>query len=218
MSVRVLSKVWEFYPAGGSELLTLLALADWSDDEGFSYPSIASMAKKTRLSSSQARRNLHFLINNNYVHVIGNKNGGAKGSTRLYKINLMYLTTGSSATPALEARASTDVRDDLHRYTVTTSNHASQTVIEPSITTKGFVLPDWVPVIEWNAFVDHRKKLKKPLTEYSMKLAIIKLKEIIDTGHKADDIINETILRGWQSFFAPKGNESHNSDVMDGVL
>ena len=28
MSIRIMSKVWELYPGGGTELLSLLALAD----------------------------------------------------------------------------------------------------------------------------------------------------------------------------------------------
>ena len=56
MSVRVMSLVWDGYPGGGSELLALLALADWSDDDGRCYPSMASIGRKTRLSEKQARR------------------------------------------------------------------------------------------------------------------------------------------------------------------
>ncbi len=46
MSVRVLARVWDGYPGGGSELLTLLALADWSDDDGHCFPSIQKIAEK----------------------------------------------------------------------------------------------------------------------------------------------------------------------------
>ncbi len=58
MAVRVMSIVWESYPGGGSELLALLALADWSDDEGRCFPAIASIAKKRgyRHFRSSARR------------------------------------------------------------------------------------------------------------------------------------------------------------------
>lgn len=48
MSVRIMSLVWENFPAGGSDLLTLLALADWSNDQGGSlHPSIKVVGKKT---------------------------------------------------------------------------------------------------------------------------------------------------------------------------
>jgi hypothetical protein len=218
MSVRVLSKVWEFFPEGGCELLTLLALADWSDDEGLSFPSIASLAKKTRLSSSQARRNVHALINSGYVNVVGNKYGGGSGSSRRYKIVLSLLAPSMHASPSVVARGGVNAQHDSHLCTITTSPHASLTIIEPSLSKAGFELPDWVPKTEWSAFVDHRKKLKKELTPYSMNLAVKQLQKIVDEGHKPEDVINESILRGWRSFYAPKNIETNASNIMDGVL
>lgn len=218
MSVKVLSKVWEHYPSGGSSLLVMLALADWSDDEGRCFPSIASIAKKTRLSDSQARRVVHDMINMSYVQVVGNKNGGAKGSSRRYKINIQLLTASTNATPAADARASTDARDDWHGCAETASAHASLTVIEPSLTIKDFELPDWIPIQAWNAYLEHRNKLKKPLTDYSMNLAIQRLQKIVDEGHQPADIINETILKGWQTFYAPKNSISEISSMMQGLI
>ena len=34
MAVRVWAMVWDGFPGGGSDLLAMLALADWSDDQG----------------------------------------------------------------------------------------------------------------------------------------------------------------------------------------
>lgn len=218
MSVKVLSKVWEYYPNGGSSLLVILALADWSDDNGLSFPSIAAVAKKTRLSDSQARRIVHHLINHGYVQVVGNKNGGAKGSSRRYKINIQLLTASTNDTPSADARASTDARDDWHGCAETASAHASLTVIEPSLTINKFELPDWIPIQAWNAYLEHRKKLKKPLTDYSMNLAVQKLQKIVDAGHKPTDVINETVLKGWLTFYAPKNSVSEISDMMQGVI
>lgn len=92
MSIRVMSKVWESYPGGGSELLALLALADWSDDNGRCYPSMASISKKVRLKPRQAQRVVHQLIEAGFVSVIGNEFGGKPGATRQYRINLSTLT------------------------------------------------------------------------------------------------------------------------------
>lgn len=214
----MLSKVWEYYPNGGSSLLVMLAFADWSDDDGRCFPSIASMAKKTRLSDSQARRVVHDLINMGYVQVVGNKNGGAKGSSRRYKINIKLLTATIDATPSADARGSTDAGDDWHGCAETAIAYASLTVIEPSLTIKEFELPDWVPIQAWNAYLEHRKKLKKPLTDYSMNLAVHKLEKIVDEGHKPADVINETILKGWLTFYAPKNSVSEIGDMMQGVI
>ena len=93
MSIKVLSKVWEHYPGDSSvALLALLALADWSDDQGRSFPSIGAIALKCRTGRRQAQRNINSLIEDGLVSVIGNINGGKPGSTRRYKINLSRLT------------------------------------------------------------------------------------------------------------------------------
>lgn len=141
MSIKVMSTVWDAFPGGGSELLALLALADWSDDEGRCWPSIAAIAKKTRLSRSQTQRTVHGLIGTGYVALTGNETGGAPGSTRQYRIVLSSLTGRTDATPTGSAHAtgragatgSTHAQDGSHGCTQTGSAHATQTVSEPSV-------------------------------------------------------------------------------------
>lgn len=36
MSVRVMALVWDKFPAGGTDLLAMLAMADWGNDHGAS--------------------------------------------------------------------------------------------------------------------------------------------------------------------------------------
>jgi hypothetical protein len=55
MSISVMSKVWKCAPYSGGTLLTLLAMADWADDEGFCWPAVATLAKKTRQSLANTR-------------------------------------------------------------------------------------------------------------------------------------------------------------------
>jgi len=135
MAVRIISKVWDGYPGGGSELLVLLALADWSDDAGKCWPSITSIGRKARLSSDQARRVTHRLIESGFLQVVSGKDGGR--SSRRYQIQLDKLTPCMDATPSMGARGGTDATPPLapaqghplHSY-------ASRTVIEPSISVK----------------------------------------------------------------------------------
>lgn len=136
MSVRVLSKVWDGFPGGGSDLLAMLALADWSDDLGHCWPSIAAVSHKTRLSRSQAQRVLHGLIDSGFLAVVGNENGGAPGSTRQYRINLESLTGRMGATGSANATGRTDAQEGSHGRTETGRMGATQTVIDPSLTVK----------------------------------------------------------------------------------
>lgn len=58
MSIRCMSRVWDKSERGETELLLLLALADWSDDWGYCHPSIDQMALKIR----QSKRNVLRLL------------------------------------------------------------------------------------------------------------------------------------------------------------
>jgi hypothetical protein len=139
MSVRVLARVWDGYPGGGSELLTLLALADWSDDDGHCFPSIQKIAEKVRLKERQAQRVVHSLIADGFVLVTGNALGGAPGSSRRYRLNLSRLTGVAHDTPTGVAsdtpRRQTGVTEDgdgCHPRRETGVSHDTLTVSEPS--------------------------------------------------------------------------------------
>jgi len=58
MSVETTNRVWKHSAKGGTALLLLLAMADWSDDWGYCHPSIEQMAVKCR----QTERNILNLI------------------------------------------------------------------------------------------------------------------------------------------------------------
>ncbi|WP_417518806.1 helix-turn-helix domain-containing protein [Marinobacter sp.] len=133
MSVKVSSLVWDNFPHGGSKMLCMLAMADWSNDAGGSiHPSIATLARKMRTSESQARRVLHGLIDEGYVSVVGNEFGGAPGATRLYQICMEAIAAPrTDATPSAHATPSTDAQRRVAPMRETGSTHATQTVSEP---------------------------------------------------------------------------------------
>lgn len=142
MSVRVLSLVFDGYPGGGSDLLALLALADWSDDGGRCYPSITAIARKTRLSRSQAQRVVHKLISDGFLVVTANALGGSPMQTRNYRIVLDRLTGSACATPtgrtdatgSMHATGRTGAQEGSHPCGERGRTHATQTVSEPSTT------------------------------------------------------------------------------------
>lgn len=69
------------------------------------------------------------------------------------------------------------------------------------------MLPDWIPIEPWNEFVAMRKRIKKPLTEYATKLAIGKLTKLKDAGQDLTEVINESILRQWDTFWPIKAQK-----------
>lgn len=90
MSVRVISQVFDRSIHSGTDLLMLVVLADYSDDEGNSYPAVASLARKCRMKPRNANYILKALQESGELRVL--KNEGPRGTNR-YRIMLAQLGT-----------------------------------------------------------------------------------------------------------------------------
>lgn len=138
--------VWQGYTGqGGSDMLVLVALADWADNDGRCFPSMNAIGKRVKLSRSQAQRVVHRLVDSGWVTVAGNALGGAPGSSCRFQLAVERMATGSTdatptgstgATGSAHATGSTDAADGSHGCGETGSTGATLTIIEPSITTK----------------------------------------------------------------------------------
>lgn len=154
-----MSLVWEGFPASGSEMLAMLALADWCNDEGGSlHPSMKAVAEKIRVSEKQARRIIHGFEEAGYLKVVGHANGGAPGTTKQYQLNVAKLkgladeaaarkTAPADVTPPVDVTPPPDVTppthgrgrlppvggEGSHGCPETPPTHGSQTVSEPPV-------------------------------------------------------------------------------------
>ena len=77
-----------------------------------------------------------------------------------------------------------------------------------------FVLPEWVDRELWEAFLEVRKKIKKPPTEKAKELLIKKLERFKNKGYNIQELMQNAIEGSWQSFYEPKsggtnGNQKH---------
>lgn len=61
-----------------------------------------------------------------------------------------------------------------------------------------------------NAFAEHRKKLKKPMTDYAKKLLLKKLQKLAKTEQEQIAILNQSIENGWQGVFPLGGERKQN--------
>jgi hypothetical protein len=71
---------------------------------------------------------------------------------------------------------------------------------EPALCT----LPAWLPLDAWNAFLEMRKKIKKPPTNYAQELLIKKLAAFYANDLDPGVILNQSTLNGWQDLYAPR--------------
>lgn len=86
MSIKAMTSVWEKSQHKGSTLLLLLAIADYAHDDGTgAWPSIDTLAKKTRMSVRNTQRLVDTLRASGEVTVIS---GGGPHGTNLYAVVL----------------------------------------------------------------------------------------------------------------------------------
>lgn len=64
-----------------------------------------------------------------------------------------------------------------------------------------FVLPLWCPAHAWSGYVEMRKQIKRPLTDYGKKLAINRLAELMEHGHNPTAVLEQSIFHSWQGLF-----------------
>ena len=217
MSVDVMSAVWKHAPYSGNTLLTLLALADWSDDAGLSWPSVEKLSGKTRQSERNTRYTLRKLEADGFV-----TQEHRKDTSSLYRINLAKLYSGRGVNFAggggqiLQGggQNATEPVSQIAPYTsldtsvkANTNKHSEiQSVLLEGLEleVKKFIIPEWVPADLWKAFIEMRKKIKAPMTDKAVELAIRKLQVLATQGYSPGDVLEQSILNGWKGLFPVK--------------
>jgi hypothetical protein len=109
MSIRLMSRVWEDSPQKGGDLIVLLALADWANDEGHCWPSMPTLAAKARMSERNVQKILTRLKDEGEIEIF---NGGfisGQNRTNTYKVTPRQKATTppSPTTPPGEPTATT---------------------------------------------------------------------------------------------------------------
>lgn len=79
---------------------------------------------------------------------------------------------------------------------------------DPSTQPKGEGLPDWLPAELWAQFQEHRRQLKKPMTDVAKTRAVAKLATLKAEGHEPTDVLDQSIVNGWKGLFAVKGSKT----------
>lgn len=124
--------VWRSAPYQGNTLLALLALADWSDDKGVSWPAVETLARKSRQSDRNIQRVLHSLRRDGFLKI-----AERKGTSSKYTINIHRLEGCHGVTPAKSSKASDKVSENSDRMSPYTS-------LEPSLDSYTGKLRDFV--------------------------------------------------------------------------
>jgi hypothetical protein len=88
-----------------------------------------------------------------------------------------------------------------------TNNHNhNHKPIREKATEVAFVVPDWIPKETWDEFLEMRKRIKKPPTDYAKKLLVAKLDKFRSVGQDVKQVLEKSITSGWQDVFEIKAS------------
>ncbi len=108
MSIAVMSQVWKKSKFRGTDLLCLLALADWADDDGYSWHNIDNLATKIRVTRRQTIKITNKLSTE--MELVVHRNVAWKGA------NLYWVAVGvNSWTPPPEILGLTVTEPPIYR-------------------------------------------------------------------------------------------------------
>ncbi len=86
-----------------------------------------------------------------------------------------------------------------------TNNHNhNHKPIREKATEVAFVVPDWIPKETWDEFLEMRKRIKKPPTDYAKKLLVAKLDKFRSVGQDVKQVLEKSITSSWQDVFEIK--------------
>lgn len=219
-----MTHVWEHSKQEGGALLVLLALADYCNDRGESYPSIKTLARKSRLGERQTQRVVQQLEEAGEIAVL--KNGGPNG-VNIYRINKGGDKMSGVTSPQREGESPMSPKPSLEPSGKTSMEVFDQEEKSPPLVLMGERLngakrhkddlftdllpPDWIPNMKfacaWQGFVEHRRALKSTLTDHAVRMIITKLRGFHETHGIAGVIasLNQTVENGkWTGVFEPR--------------
>lgn len=220
MSVALMTLAWKSTYQTGKKMV-LLALCDNANDQGECFPSISMLVDKCSMSERSVFNHIADLEKDGAI-----KRNNRAGRSTIYQLDpCKFCTPEQPLTPATVAEVqpltpANSAPPPLQRLHPTPATVAPTpatvapiTIKEPSSNqipnTKDkaqapVVLPDWLPMDSWQAFMQTRKKKKASDTPYAIGLILKDLTKFHSSGHDVAEILNRSIKGGWSDVYEPK--------------
>lgn len=231
MSIRIMSQVWNMEIDDSTTKLTLMALADFSDDEGYCYPSYEVLAKKISKSKRTAIRAVEKLAELGFLQKEKRELDDGTSRTNLYKIvsenervtqTPPMMTNGKEAVTSMTSHS--DINDtravanvSLHSdkgvtpINITTNRTVSRTIKEPSINPlppKGVSLPDFIDPNLWQEYLAYKKERREKLTQKGIEMKFSEWAKWANDGIDVNECLREAMRNEWQGVFKPKPDKN----------
>jgi len=230
MSTEVQALVWKFSPHKGSTLIVFLALADWSDDYGKSWPSVSKLATKTRQSERNTQYCIRELEQDGYLTVLKRKETSSQ-----YIINLSKLEGGAKIAPVPDEGVQNEtggvqnsaenlrsvapntlvIRQKEHTLITQPSKDGFSLIAEEPLDHKkklskkeiqefalAFNPPERIPRGPWDAWIEMRIEKNNCPTPRAIHMAIAEMDRLVREGSDYAAILNKSTIAGYPGLYA----------------
>ena len=222
-----MSQVWNMEIDDSTAKLTLMALADFSDDEGYCYPSYEVLAKKISKSKRTAIRAVEKLTELGFLQKEKRELKDGTSSANLYKIlsekdrvtqthprvtnekervTSMTLPSDTDDTPRVTSMTPCSDKG-VTPINITTNRTVSRTIKEPSknpLPPKGVSLPDFIDPNLWQKYLAYKKERKEKLSTKGIEMKFSEWAKWASEGIDVNACIREAMSNEWQGVFKPK--------------
>lgn len=193
-----MTAIWEmdFTPV---DKLVLLALADWANEDGKCWPSIAKIAAKTGCGERTVQRALREAETRGILARHENKGKGC-----VYTINPRHCGTPATKSPPSDRRQTpATVAPNTSGTTIVEEAKASPTA-RAKKKSEPFVLPEWVPADAWDGFEAMRRDMKKPMSDRAKGLVVCELRRLADAGYPPGPVLDQSTRQNWLDVYKIK--------------
>ena len=227
MSIKIMTLVFKDETLDSNKKLVMLSLADNANDQGFCYPSINNIVKKTSLSKPTIIKHLKELEQNNFIlskkrNTKQNKKGGGRLST-IYvvypKIHISVLDEDILSRfdikkgQSKEALLGSQSKEALPKN----DSQSKEATPKPSLTLFNHHLFNKLNKEEKDLFLEYLKLRKKMKLQTTMQIQIRLLEKYFKFGKKIE-IIENAINANWKDFYPVKNFKTvqeKNNEILD---
>lgn len=190
--------------------LVLIKLADNANDKGECFPSVAYIAEQCEISERSVQNHIKQLEVDGLLKIESRKSENGLNKSNIYYLNF----SGANAAPygangsisgANPAPSGESPAPSHGANAAPITSHIIEPVKEPvnNLVINGFDFSGLDGVLEKNLiddFIKFRKSIKKPLTQGAVNYLIRELNKAVQAGYNANELIEMTLSRGWQTF------------------
>lgn len=210
MSIRVMSAVWEL-DLPDSEKLIALALADWCDDDGKCWPSVAQIAAKSSKSVRTVQGTLSSLEGKGLL-----QRDMIAGKGTIYHLTPAAAAPRSNRAPAKSAppqgttQTPAAAAPNTSRTIITSEAKASS--VERVRKTDPFPMPHFAEPELWADFLTNRKAKKRPNTASAHAKLLREVERwALETGWPPGDVFRVCVEEGWAGIYDPRTSKNGRS-------